>query len=76
MCACKAFRVPELSEEMLLGYVARAEEKLGLVLKEKECEAVCHFCRGNDVFVSLPAGYGKSVIYAILPFTFLFAYWH
>ena len=76
MCACKAFRVPELSEEMLPGYVARVEEKLGMVLKEKECEAVCHFCRGNDVFVSLPAGYGKSVIYAILPFTFLFAYRH
>ena len=54
MCACKAFCVPELSEETLRGYVARVEENSGLVLKEKECEAVCHFCRGNDVFVSLP----------------------
>ena len=70
MCASKVFCIPELSEETLRGYVARVEEKLGLVLKEKECEAVCHFCRGNDVFVSLPAGYGKSVIYAILPSVF------
>ena len=49
MCACKAFCVPELSEETLRGYIARVEENSGLVLKEKECEAVCHFCRGNDV---------------------------
>ena len=70
MCASKVFRIPKLSEEMLRGYVARVEEKSGLVLKEKECEAICHFCHGNNVFVLLPAGYGKSVIYTVLPSVF------
>jgi len=61
---------PELSEETLRSYITKSEEKLGLVLKDKQCEAVCHFCHGNDVFVSLPTGYGKSIIYAILPSVF------
>ena len=37
------------------------------VLKEKQKEAIKTFLEGNDIFVSLPTGYGKSVIYAILP---------
>ena len=36
-------------------------------LKSKQCEAVEAFMRGNDVFVALPTGYGKSVIFGILP---------
>ena len=39
-------------------------------LKDKQVEAVCSFIRGNDVFVSLPTGYGKSLIYAILPIVY------
>ena len=39
-------------------------------LKEKQQEAVTLFIQGNDTFVSLPTGYGKSVIYAILPGAF------
>ena len=37
---------------------------------EKQQEAVTLFIQGNDTFVSLPTGYGKSVIYAILPGAF------
>ena len=70
MCACKAFHVPGLSEETLRNYVAKAEEKLGMVLKDKQCKAEWHFYHGNDVFDSLPMGYEKSVIYAILPSVF------
>ena len=39
-------------------------------LKEKQEEAVTLFIQGNDTFVSLPTGYGKSIIYAILPGAF------
>ena len=47
-----------------------ASAKLGVVLKEKQLEAVLAFMSGKDVFVSLPTGYGKSLIYAILPLAF------
>ena len=39
-------------------------------LRPKQIEAMSLFIEGNDVFVSLPTGYGKSIIYAALPFAF------
>ena len=39
-------------------------------LKDKQMEAISSFVQGNDTFVSLPTGYGKSVIYAVLPYVF------
>ena len=39
-------------------------------LKPKQVKAVEAFVDGRDVFVSLPTGYGKSVIYSVLPGTF------
>ena len=39
-------------------------------LKPKQMEAIIAFVGGRDVFVSLPTGYGKSIIYASLPFIF------
>ena len=36
-------------------------------LKDTQMDAIHSFLDGNDVFVSLPTGYGKSVIYGILP---------
>ena len=39
-------------------------------LKTKQLEAISAFVTGNDVFVSLPTGYGKSIIYAVLPYAF------
>ena len=38
-----------------------------IVLKDKQLEAIMEHMKGKDVFVSLPAGYGKSMIYALLP---------
>jgi len=35
-------------------------------------EAVKAFTEGKDVMVVLPTGYGKSMIYAILPLVFDF----
>ena len=39
-------------------------------LRPKQREAVEALVSGKDVFVSLPTGYGKSVIYGILPSLF------
>ena len=36
-------------------------------LKTKQREAVEAFMKGNDFFVALPTGYGKSVIFGIHP---------
>ena len=39
-------------------------------LKDKQLEAVQEFAKGQDIFISLPTGYGKSIIYGILPVLF------
>lgn len=38
--------------------------------KQKQVAAIESFLSGKDTFVSLPTGYGKSVIYAALPLAF------
>ena len=39
-------------------------------LKDKQMEGMCSFLNGNDVFVSLPTGFEKTIICATLPFAF------
>jgi len=39
-------------------------------LKPEQSKAVLAFLEGKDVFVALPTGYGKSIIYAMLPAVF------
>jgi len=49
----------------------QASEQMRIqLIKEKQIEAISSFCSGHDVFVSLPTGYGKSLIYAMLPLIF------
>jgi len=51
--------------------ISQALEDMHLLpLKSKQFEAVVSFMSGSDTFVSLPTGYGKSEIYAILPKAF------
>lgn len=55
--------------------VYAAIQKSGLALgyaelKDKQVEAMTSFLKGKDTFVSLPTGYGKSLIYAALPLAF------
>ena len=46
-------------------------QSLGVfTLKAGQLKVVMAFLEGRDVFVSLPTGYGKSLIYAILPAVF------
>ena len=39
-------------------------------LKEEQFSAIERFVSGKDVFVSLPTGFGKSLIYGLLPAMF------
>ena len=39
-------------------------------LLEKQLEALNTFVSGKDTFVALPTGYGKSIIFAVLPLLF------
>ena len=39
-------------------------------LKPKQTEAILAIVAGKDTFVSLPTGYGKSIIYRVLPLLF------
>ena len=57
-------------EGLINTAILKGAEKLGVTLKDKQYESIKHFCRGKDVFVSLPTGYGKSIIYVILPLVF------
>ena len=51
--------------------VAEACQSLGFErLKPQQMTAVLKFMEGNDVFVALPTGFGKSAIFGILPRTF------
>ena len=53
--------------------IDRAASAVGLTsLKPLQREAIRAFASGNDVFVSLPTGYGKSFCYVTLPFVFDF----
>ena len=47
--------------------MVEAAKKMSIGLKEKQEEAILSFVRGRDTFVSLPTGYGKSIVYGILP---------
>ena len=53
--------------------ILKAVEKMGLQkLKEKQHEAVRAFLSGSDVFLTVPTGYGKSIVFGLLPFAFDF----
>jgi len=56
------------AQESLVEDIAR---QMGInSLKPKQMEAILAFLSGRDVFVALPTGYGKSIIFALLPAIF------
>ena len=59
------------SESAVDSAIRGAAKKLGYMqLRNQQVRAVKMFVQGNDVFVSLPTGSGKSLCYCILPATF------
>ena len=52
--------------------VEEASKKLQIKLKNKQEEAVLAVLNKRDAFTVLPTGYGKSIIYGILPLAFDF----
>ncbi len=58
-------------EKRVAAAISDSTRQLGIEsLKDKQLEAVLKFVEGHDIFVSLPTGYGKSIIYAVLPLVF------
>ena len=50
--------------------ISRAANSLGYVLKMEQEQSLRKFVAGNDVFVSMPTGFGKSLCYILLPCIF------
>ena len=44
--------------------------KLGYNLKDEQRKVILSFVKGEDVFVVLPTGFGKSLCFACLPLIF------
>lgn len=58
--------------EAALTYALKAIGKDDLVLKKEQRDAMATVYRGEDVFLWLPTGFGKSLCYESLPFLFDF----
>ena len=43
---------------------------MGFTIKNEQLEVVKQFLNGNDVFVTFPTGFGKSLCFAVLPGVF------
>ena len=57
--------------EERMAAITESANALGcLHLKDKQIEALDCVLAGKDTFVSLPTGYGKSIIFAALPLAF------
>ena len=61
----------ELESDHIESAIIETVKTLSITLKGKQFEAIYNFCSQKDVFVSLPTGFGKSVIYGLLPFQYI-----
>ena len=57
----------ELKRDRITAIVRVAAAEAGFQdLKQEQMQAILEFIDGRDIFVSLPTGYGKSLIYGLL----------
>ena len=62
---------PVTASDKINDAIKQASQRMSFYpMKPKQLEAIRAFMSGNDTFVSLPTGYGKSAIYAVLPLAF------
>ena len=55
----------------IITAISESAKELGYDhLKQKQLEVAVSLLSGNDTFISLPTGYGKFIIYALLPSAF------
>ena len=59
-----------VSFEDAVAFALTSIGRVGLKLKPEQLESIRHVAGGSDVFVWLPTGFGKSIIYESLPFVF------
>lgn len=60
----------EESFQGALRYALRMLRKENLLLKSEQLKAIESVYRGEDIFLLLPTGYGKSICFECLPFLF------
>ena len=60
----------DVNFDRALSFALFKLERKGLTLKAQQREAARYVWEGKDVFVLLPTGFGKSMIYEVLPFLF------
>ena len=70
-CGYYGCNITNVTPRGTMDALTEAEITLGLTLKEKQKEAILDILEGKDVFCALPTGYGKSIIYGILPTAFV-----
>ena len=58
------------SFEDLVTYALESLDRVTFKLRSQQLESIKYVVEGNDVFVWLPTGFGKSIIYESLPFVF------
>ena len=61
----------QISPIALSVLVRKVASRLGFVnVKPQQLEAILAFCEGKDVFMSLPSGFRKTLIFAVFPSLF------
>ena len=59
----------KFTNDELHSAIGFASRKLGIEeFKDQQKAAILSYLKGHDVFVNLPTGYGKSIVYQAAPF--------
>ena len=67
LTSISSLRSTSSSTDATSRIIHEVAESVGVTLKEKQLGALTSLCGGNNAFVMLPTGYGKSLIYSLLP---------